>query len=236
MVGWLPALAAGLLFRPLVSDCKPPCALPPLPRPPQRDYLFLKVELEGTSGEGSVQVIEKSNRYAQVAAAAACDAGRVCDRPCLQVKAFKPTAVRLFDPLAAALLGSSAPYAAPASDGEAEGEGEDRAERLHGALMGVYEYPDRRPGLYSYCKALEAVETGVLGGAFCLEGGGLSLRDSLACRPAAPRMSACTACGRLGALHMLPLTAPRLLVSLPKTIPPFKKQASTSSTTSWPPM
>lgn len=121
------------------------------------------MELEGTSGEGSVQV-----------------------------KAFKPTATALFEPLAAAVLGG-------AGNGEAGAaglQGKEREAALLEALSRVYEHPDQHAGalgaesdresrrlqpmcgplalhsclappppeLYAYCKALEALETGVLGG------------------------------------------------------------------------
>ncbi|KAL4425507.1 hypothetical protein ABPG75_009523 [Micractinium tetrahymenae] len=115
-----------------------------------RDYLQLKVELEGTSGEGSVQV-----------------------------KALRGTVAQLLEPLEAALLGPAAPAAtsavaagaggalpAPAAEGESEGcdaEG-GRQEALQQALMAVYEFPDRSPGLYNYARALEVLETGLLGG------------------------------------------------------------------------
>lgn len=113
-----------------------------------RDYLLLKVELEGTSGEGSVQV-----------------------------KSFRPMVCQLFEPLAGAVLGCSSATAAAAAaaacgvvskeEGKEQGP-ELRAvvEELQEALMGMYEFPDRQSGLYNYCKALEALETGLLGGFF----------------------------------------------------------------------
>jgi len=109
-----------------------------------RDYLMLKVELEGTSGEGSTQV-----------------------------KSFRPTVASLFTPLAAALLPSS-------SNDDTLDSTEDRDLALAQALMSVYEFPDRadtstaHPAaanessshreLYNYAKALEDVESGLLGG------------------------------------------------------------------------
>lgn len=53
-----------------------------------------------------------------------------------QVKAFKPTTVQLFQPLAEALVGGAAAAAAAAGD-EAAGEA------LHESLMAVYEWPDK---------------------------------------------------------------------------------------------
>lgn len=68
-------------------------------------------------------------------------------RPCrfaLQVKAFKPTVAKLFEPLAAALLATPAACAAAAEPGA--GVEEDREARLLAALLEVYEWPDRHPG------------------------------------------------------------------------------------------
>ncbi|KAL4539440.1 hypothetical protein Ndes2437B_g02184 [Nannochloris sp. 'desiccata'] len=109
-----------------------------------RDYLLLKVELEGTSGEGSVQV-----------------------------KSFRPTVASLFAPLAAALL----PF--PSTNDTANNP-QDSDLALAQALMNVYEFPDRSDTatttpaaanqssshreLYNYAKALEDVESGLLGG------------------------------------------------------------------------
>ncbi|EFN57798.1 hypothetical protein CHLNCDRAFT_143159 [Chlorella variabilis] len=112
------------------------------------DYLLLKVELEGTSGEGSVQV-----------------------------KSFRPTVRQLFEPLAAAALGVGGATAAAAAaaacsmpgEGQQEQSRQELIDQLEAALMEIYEWPDRQPGkprLYNYCKALEAVETGLLGGFF----------------------------------------------------------------------
>jgi tryptophan 2,3-dioxygenase len=109
-----------------------------------RDYLLLKVELEGTSGEGSIQV-----------------------------KSFRPTVASLFTPLATALL--------PAfENGDTVSTTMDNDLALGQALMRVYEFPDRldiattHPAganhsrshreLYNYAKALEDVESGLLGG------------------------------------------------------------------------
>ncbi len=117
-----------------------------------RDYLLLKVELEGTSGEGSVQV-----------------------------KQFRPVVASLFAPLAAALL---PPSSSAAGATGREDVNNDLA--LAQALMNVYEFPDRKESttsnanapnaaavdtqstsnrqLYNYAKALEDVESGLLGG------------------------------------------------------------------------
>ena len=94
-----------------------------------RDYLRLKVEIEGTSGEGSSAV-----------------------------KSFRPVIESLFVPLADALLGGG-------------DRGEDD-ELLKAGLLDLYEHPERQPGLYNYAKALEIVESSLLGGFyfrhFCL--------------------------------------------------------------------
>lgn len=105
-----------------------------------RDYLFLKVELEGTSGEGSTQV-----------------------------KAFRTAVKQLLHPLVAALLG---PGGLPRL-GEKDGEWMQRCEvPLGHALMNVYVNPDVHREHYNYAKALEDLESGLLGGFyykhFCL--------------------------------------------------------------------
>ena len=94
-----------------------------------RDYLHLKVEIEGTSGEGSSAV-----------------------------KSFRPLIEALFTPLADALL---------------KGDRRDpEDDNLKTALLDLYEHPEREPGLYGYAKALEIVESSLLGGFyfrhFCL--------------------------------------------------------------------
>lgn len=94
-----------------------------------RDYLHLKVEIEGTSGEGSSAV-----------------------------KSFRPLLEALFTPLSDALL-------------QGKERGEDDV-NLKTALLDLYEHPEREPGLYGYAKALEIVESSLLGGFyfrhFCL--------------------------------------------------------------------
>jgi hypothetical protein len=107
-----------------------------------RDYLHLKVELEGTSGEGSALV-----------------------------KSFRPAVRSLLQPLAAALLGCDGAAAAEAadaacraasqqqrgsaSDSDCEEEEEEGAvgeevagpaQDLHTRLMAIYEFPDKQPG------------------------------------------------------------------------------------------
>lgn len=177
-----------------------------------------QVELEGTSGEGSVQVGAGPRRKGaccllQEAASPPSHAPASCFS--VQVKAFKPTAAKLFEPLAAALLATPAACAPSAEPGM--GVEGDREARLLAALLEVYEWPDRHPGgsicgvracwqvgshrhgpqqrmrqachacqsarppclpragLYNFCKALEALETGVLGGFyFKVRPGGLS--------------------------------------------------------------
>lgn len=82
-----------------------------------RDYLGLKVELEGTSGEGSDQV-----------------------------KSFKRSVRALAEPLWCYLLSSSS------------------TNDLEVALLQLYNNPVEHPGVYNFCKALEDVESGLLGG------------------------------------------------------------------------
>ena len=106
-----------------------------------RDYLLLKVELEGTSGEGSAQV-----------------------------KMLRPAIKALFPPLAAALL---PPEKTKTSESEFDSQDEAAQElALAQELLTVYEFPDRdspttlasHRELYNYAKALEDVESGLLGG------------------------------------------------------------------------
>ena len=94
-----------------------------------RDYLELKVEIQGTSGEGS-----------------------------LAVKSFKSLIYSLFDPLIFCLLitdGNIPTYSSLLPDQEQE---------LKETLHLVYSSPDSFPGLYEYCKALECIESALLGG------------------------------------------------------------------------
>ncbi|GMH60309.1 hypothetical protein TL16_g03023 [Triparma laevis f. inornata] len=101
-----------------------------------RDYLRLKVEIEGTSGEGSSHV-----------------------------KNLRQRVMVMIDPLMERLreLDGSSPTPDPNDDNNAE----DR--RL---LLNLYANPEKQPGLYSYAKALEAIESGLNGGFyykhFCL--------------------------------------------------------------------
>jgi len=85
-----------------------------------RDYLELKVEIQGTSGEGS-----------------------------LAVKSFRSLITSLMDTLALALVGDLV--------GDAEQDVEN-------GLSYVYARPDTFPGLYEFCKALETIESSLLGG------------------------------------------------------------------------
>ncbi|EWM23873.1 nematode resistance hs1pro1 protein [Nannochloropsis gaditana] len=104
-----------------------------------RDYLELKVQIEGTSGEGSSLV-----------------------------RSFRPYTKRLMEPLEAALLRLPlSPARAGISTGEGEGVGEGEGEGeddLQQALLAVYEFPEAYPALYAYIKALERVESALLGG------------------------------------------------------------------------
>ena len=135
---------------------------PPPPRascrPPPSS--LLQPELEGTSGEGSQQV-----------------------------KSLRRTVGQLLEPLQAALLGSAAvaggaaaaqpaaserlagPDAAATEQGSEDDEGSSDEEGdvlgpLGDALLALYESPDRPggSGLYNYCRALEVLESGLLGG------------------------------------------------------------------------
>lgn len=90
------------------------------------------MEIEGTSGEGSKLV-----------------------------RAFRPSAKRLFDPLKAALLALPPPDAEEAEAEEEDGGEEDaEARAVRRALLRVYSAPERFPQLYTYAKALELLETG----------------------------------------------------------------------------
>ena len=107
-----------------------------------RDYLQLKVEIEGTSGEGS----------------------RV-------VRSFRPLVRSLFEPLATELLGGDMAAASAARswvDDECasacDGVAAARRAALHASLLELYEHPERRPALYNYAKALECVESALVGG------------------------------------------------------------------------
>jgi len=89
-----------------------------------RDYLQLKVEIQGTSGEGS-----------------------------LAVKSFRTHLLTLLECLAGNLLGVGLfPW-------------NQRQERqLYEVLAYVYAHPAEYPGLYDFAKALEAIESALLGG------------------------------------------------------------------------
>lgn len=89
-----------------------------------RDYLELKVELTGTSGEGS-----------------------------LSVKSIRSIVWSLMDPLYESLLNIS--------PGKATKEDEALFKDY---LTIIYEYPDKFPCLYEYCKAMECIESALLGG------------------------------------------------------------------------
>jgi len=108
-----------------------------------RDYLQLKVEIEGTSGEGSSAV-----------------------------KVLKPKIKTLYAPFMATLLrmkeGGDAEDAEVFSKRAEELSDEEEQE----ILMYLYQNPDKLPDLYAYAKALECIESGLLGGFyykhFCL--------------------------------------------------------------------
>jgi selenocysteine lyase/cysteine desulfurase/tryptophan 2,3-dioxygenase len=92
-----------------------------------RDYLQLKVEIEGTSGEGSSAV-----------------------------KMLRPTITALLEPFMATL---SDHWGALLDASERTG-----AEYEQRLLMHLYRNPEKQPGLYAYAKALESIESGLLGG------------------------------------------------------------------------
>ena len=91
-----------------------------------RDYLELKVEIQGTSGEGS-----------------------------LAVKSFRSLITSLMDTLALALVGP---------DVAAKGDEAELLQDVENGLSYVYARPDTFPGLYEFCKALETIESSLLGG------------------------------------------------------------------------
>ena len=129
--------------------------------------------------------------------------------PCPQVKAFKPTVARLFEPLRRALLRDVAPgLAGLAGSG---GGAMDEEAGLHAALMEVYEWPDRHAALYNYAKALEAAETGVLGFYFKVSGGGVGWawgQGSWVCRGRGrQRMPVASLCFTLPCPSSLPCAA-----------------------------
>lgn len=96
-----------------------------------RDYLELKVEIQGTSGEGS-----------------------------LAVKSFRSLITSLMDSLAEALVGTSSQKG---KMGEVEID-DDSEQDFEIGLSYVYARPDTFPGLYEFCKALETIESSLLGG------------------------------------------------------------------------
>jgi tryptophan 2,3-dioxygenase len=134
-----------------------------------RDYLELKVQIEGTSGEGSAQV-----------------------------RAFRPAVRGLLGPLAAALrqrqrrekgrgdegddddddaFASASSSLSCASDdydnsdddknpasASANDDASSAAADLQPLLLKAYARPDRHRALYNYCQALEALESALLGG------------------------------------------------------------------------
>lgn len=93
-----------------------------------RDYLDLKVEIEGTSGEGSVLV-----------------------------KSFKSHVAALLFPLYQGVC---------LSDGEEMSSNIDElcSDAFRDGLLLIYSSPEVYPALYSYAKALETIESSLLGG------------------------------------------------------------------------
>jgi len=87
-----------------------------------RDYLILKVEIEGTSGAGS-----------------------------LAVKELRTLVESLFAPLKESLVGDNP---------------KTSEEGVNDLFLALYRAPERSPGRYNYAKALEAIESSVLGGFF----------------------------------------------------------------------
>lgn len=92
-----------------------------------RDYLELKVEIEGTSGEGSQFV-----------------------------KSFKSLVVALLQPLARLLVDQR--------DDSQEDCVDTESNTLRQALVLLYSTPEACPSLYAYAKALETIESSLLGG------------------------------------------------------------------------
>jgi tryptophan 2,3-dioxygenase len=103
-----------------------------------RDYLKLKVEIEGTSGEGSSAV-----------------------------KMLRSTVKELYVPFISTLFELDGGEAFGESNGVSLDDAEQQA-----LLLNLYSKPEKQPGLYSYAKALEAIESGLNGGFyykhFCL--------------------------------------------------------------------
>jgi len=97
-----------------------------------RDYLILKVEIQGTSGEGSVQV-----------------------------KSFRKAVEQLAEPLWREVLLEEHNRHASVGAEEKQGEGD---EVLKQALLHLYAHPYDHPGIYNFAKALEDVESALLGG------------------------------------------------------------------------
>ena len=93
-----------------------------------RDYLYLKVEIEGTSGEGSSAV-----------------------------KQLRPMIVSLLEPFMETLSSHWGSLLDPALK-------EDETAYQRRLLLHLYSNPEKQPGLYSYAKALESIESGLLGG------------------------------------------------------------------------
>lgn len=95
-----------------------------------RDYLYLKVELEGTSGEGSAQV-----------------------------KSLRPAIRELINPLKHAVIHD-------VMEKYQQGSEDWQDEEAQEGLLTVYEHPDEYRSLYNYAKALEDLESSLLGGFF----------------------------------------------------------------------
>ena len=90
-----------------------------------RDYLVLKIELQGTSGEGSISV-----------------------------RSFRADILSLLDPLVEVLIGLD----------ESASLTNELEIPLVNALISIYKEPSAFPGLYEYCKALESIDSAIIGG------------------------------------------------------------------------
>lgn len=116
-----------------------------------RDYLLLKVEIEGTSGEGSMAVKSFRDKIRGLFGPFLSAAPEAAASPC-------PAGVTVSISVQPAGPGSGC---AAACQGTATS---DAAAAQQSAILAVYQQPDRHAGLYNYAKALESVESALLGG------------------------------------------------------------------------
>ena len=201
-----------------------------------RDYLFLKVEIEGTSGEGSVQVrqtlprcrcssaawrqvwVRRSNTRQPTGCmllAAHIDIEPKEKLVCLpwgcthnpQVKSFRPTVRQLFQPLVAAVLGVG-PEAAAAVAIAASGSSSSKAEEEGGE-----EGQDEQPEVAALQEALMVIyefpdqQPGACQLAAASAGPGPG-------KPTAAWLCACTACSAVPACPPAHLPSPPAFAGL----------------------